>query len=60
MTCKKLSAIDRYMQRLGDIDPDWEWSRYVRKAVSVMPKPYYHDLQEKRHITLLSYLKIYE
>jgi hypothetical protein len=45
--------------RLGDIEPDWERSRYIRRGAGVMLKPYYHDLQEKKHgtrqTTLLSY-----
>jgi hypothetical protein len=49
-----LVGIDSYLQRLGDIDPDWEQSCSIRKGVKAV-------LQERRHqarqTTLLSYFK---
>jgi light-regulated signal transduction histidine kinase (bacteriophytochrome) len=56
-----LAGIDTYLQRLSDIDPDWERSRSIRRRVIALLQPYYHVLQERRHqatqTTLLSYFK---
>jgi hypothetical protein len=56
-----LTGIDRYLQRLGDIDPDRKKSYPTRRGVSLMLQPYYHVLQESRHqamqTILLSYFK---
>jgi hypothetical protein len=56
-----LAGIDGYLQRLGDIDPYWEWSSSIRRGVSVELRSYCHVLRERRHqarqTTLLSYFK---
>jgi hypothetical protein len=39
----------RYLQRLGHIDPDWEWSCSFGRGVIAVLQPYCHVLQEKRH-----------
>jgi hypothetical protein len=56
-----LAAINGYVQRLGDTDPDWVQSCSVRRGVNAVLQPYYHVLQERkrqaRQTTLSSYLK---
>jgi hypothetical protein len=58
---KILAAIDRYLERLGNIDPDWERSCSVRRGVSAVLQPYCHVLHERRcqarQTTLRSYFK---
>jgi hypothetical protein len=38
---ESLAVIDRYLPRLGDIHPDWEWS-------GAALQPYYNDLHERK------------
>jgi hypothetical protein len=56
-----LAGIDTYLQRLGNVDPDWERSCSIRRSVIALLQPYYHVLQERTHqarqTTLLSYFK---
>jgi hypothetical protein len=33
---KMLAGIDRYLQRLGNTDPDWEWSCSITRRVSAV------------------------
>jgi hypothetical protein len=53
--------MDRYLQMLGDTDPDWEWSCSIGRGVNALLQPYCHALQERRcqarPTTLLSYFK---
>jgi hypothetical protein len=41
-------GIDRYLDRLGDIGPDWERSCPIRRGVSAVLQPYCRVLQERR------------
>jgi hypothetical protein len=56
-----LAGIDSYLQRLGDINPDWERRCSIRRGVSAVLQPYCHVLQERmrqaRQTTLLSCFK---
>jgi hypothetical protein len=56
-----LTEIETYLQRLGDIDADWEWSSSIRRGIIAVLQTYCHVLQERKHharqTTSLSYLK---
>jgi len=42
-----LSAIDMAVNKLCDIDPDWESSSTVKRGIRAILHPYYEILQEK-------------
>jgi hypothetical protein len=53
-----LAGIDRCLQSLGDIDPDWEQSCCIRRGVNAVLQPYYRVLQERARQTIhLFYFK---
>jgi hypothetical protein len=49
MFCRKFwLGLNRYLQRVGDIDPDMKQSCSIGRGVTVALQPYCHVLQERR------------
>jgi hypothetical protein len=44
-----LAGIDKYLQALGNIHPNWERSCSIIRGVNAVVQPYCHVLQDRRH-----------